>query len=74
MELKDYFVEGLVHVTTLKDDYYIFNEKEHTLLGENTKKRFRLGGEVTVKVSRVDIERRRIDLEIADDYRKGRKR
>ncbi|MBI5560661.1 MAG: RNB domain-containing ribonuclease, partial [Deltaproteobacteria bacterium] len=67
VELKDYFVEGLVHVTTLKDDYYIFKEKEHALVGENTKKRFRLAGEVTVVIDRVDIERRRIDMVLAKE-------
>ena len=40
VELKDYFVEGLVHVTSLKDDYYVFTEKKHMLVGEKTKRKF----------------------------------
>ncbi len=62
VELKEYFVEGLVHVSSLGDDYYIYDEKHHTLTGERTKRRFRPGDEVTVVVNAVDIERRRIDL------------
>jgi len=62
VELKDYFVEGLVHVSTLMDDYYIFDQKRHTLTGEHTKRVFRIGEALRVVVSRVDLERRRIDL------------
>ncbi|OGP32347.1 MAG: ribonuclease R [Deltaproteobacteria bacterium GWC2_42_11] len=62
VELKGYFVEGLVHVTSLQDGYYIFNEKQHSLIGERTKKRFRIGDEVRVKIQNVDIGRRQIDL------------
>lgn len=62
VELKEYFVEGLIHVSSLTDDYYIYDEKRHTLTGERTKRRFRPGDEVTVVVNAVDIERRRIDL------------
>jgi ribonuclease R len=66
VELKEYLVEGLVHVTTLMDDYYIFFEKEHRLTGEKTKRSFSLGKEVLVQISRVDIERRRIDMVLAE--------
>ncbi|MBI5970675.1 MAG: ribonuclease R [Deltaproteobacteria bacterium] len=62
VELKEYFVEGLIHVSALTDDYYIYDEKRHTLTGERTRRRFRPGDEVTVVVNAVDIERRRIDL------------
>jgi len=67
VELKDYFVEGLVHVSMLTGDYYIFDEKRHTLTGERTKKSFRLADEVRVKVAGVDLERRRIDLVLAQE-------
>ncbi len=80
VELKEYLVEGLVHVTTLTDDYYNFAEKEHSLVGEGTKKRYRLGSEVRVRISSVDIGRRRIEMVLAssgDDtsagYKRGRK-
>ncbi|MBI5561355.1 MAG: ribonuclease R [Deltaproteobacteria bacterium] len=64
VELKDYFVEGLIHISALGDDYYIYDEKRHCLVGEHTKKRFRLGDAATVRIAKVDIERRRIDLEL----------
>ncbi|MBI5681962.1 MAG: ribonuclease R [Deltaproteobacteria bacterium] len=62
VELKEYFIEGLVHVSSLKDDYYIFIEKQHSLVGERTKKRFGVGDDVRVKVCKVDIGKRQIDL------------
>lgn len=64
VELKDYFVEGLVHVSSLQDDYYDFIEKGHCLVGGHTGKTFRIGDRVRVKMVKVDIERRRIDLQI----------
>ena len=44
VELLDYLVEGLVHISTLADDYYHYNEDAHTLTGESTGRMFRLGG------------------------------
>ncbi|MBI5234373.1 MAG: ribonuclease R [Deltaproteobacteria bacterium] len=66
VELKEYFVEGLVHITSLDDDYYLFDEKRHTLTGRHTKKRFSIGDPVKATVARVDIARRRIDLVLED--------
>jgi ribonuclease R len=62
VELKDIFVEGLVRVTSLHDDYYQYHEKQYCLLGERTHKTFRIGDEVRVRVDRVDVERRQIDF------------
>lgn len=64
VELEEYFVEGLVHVSSLEDDYYIYDEKRHTLTGERRKKRFRPADPVRVRINGVDIERRRIDLRL----------
>lgn len=64
VELKDIFVEGLVHVSTLRDDYYIFNEKAHLLKGEHKKRVYRLGDKVKVSVDRVDIERGLVDFSL----------
>jgi len=69
VELKDYFVEGLVHVSTLADDYYIFDEKRHSLIGESKKRVFRLSDEVRVRLKNVDIERRRLDMVLAEELR-----
>jgi ribonuclease R len=66
VELVEHFVEGLVHVSSMADDYYRFLEQTHTLRGENTGKTYRLGDQVTVQVIRVDMERRQIDLGLVE--------
>jgi ribonuclease R len=66
VELKEIFVEGLVRMTTLHDDYYHYFEDRYCLMGERTRKVFRIGDEVKVKLDRVDAERRHIDFELAE--------
>lgn len=66
IELIEHFVEGMVHVSTMADDYYRFVEKRHLLKGENTGKVYRLGDRVTVQVVKVDMERRQIDLGLSE--------
>jgi ribonuclease R len=60
--LDEYFVEGLIHVNALTDDFYRLREAEHVLVGERTGRRFRLGDPVRVRVSRVDRLERKIDF------------
>jgi ribonuclease R len=48
-------IEGLVHMTSLDDDYYVFDERHLTLIGERTKKMYKLGEEVRIVVSKVDL-------------------
>lgn len=62
VELEDYPIEGMVHLSTIPDDYYIFDEKRHILKGERTRKTFRIGDRVKVLVERVDLLRKRIDF------------
>ena len=74
IELVEHFVEGLVHVSTMADDYYRFIENAHTLRGENTQKTYRLGDKVMVQVVRVNMDVRQIDLglvEILERVREG---
>jgi ribonuclease R len=66
VELTDIYVQGLVHVSTMADDYYLFLEKAHTLKGDTTQKVYRLGDKVRVQVARADLERRQIDLALVD--------
>jgi ribonuclease R len=66
IELIEHFVEGLVHISTMADDYYRFVERAHLLLGENTGKEYRLGDKVSVQVVKVDMERRQVDLGLVD--------
>ena len=66
VQLIDHYVEGLVHVSSMADDYYRFIEKSHSLHGENTQKVYQLGQRVRVQVVRVDMDRRQIDLGLVD--------
>jgi ribonuclease R len=77
IELIEHYVEGLVHVSSMADDYYRFVEQQHVMLGENTKKVYRLGDKVRVQVVRVDMERRQVELglvEILDSVRRDEHR
>jgi ribonuclease R len=62
VEIADLLVEGLIRIRDLEDDYYVFDEKNFSLVGRRSKKRYRLGDKVTVKVIRVDPEEREIDF------------
>ena len=66
VELRDIYVEGLVHVTALGDDYYHYEPTRHWLIGERTRRMFRLGDEVTVKVVQVNLDERKIDFELGE--------
>ncbi len=59
--------EGLVHISSLTDDYYEFDEEHLALFGRRYKKRYRLGDRVRVEVARVDIQRRMLDFRLAPD-------
>ncbi|MCX7951345.1 MAG: S1 RNA-binding domain-containing protein, partial [Clostridiales bacterium] len=61
-------IEGLIHISNLTDDYYIYDDKHHSLIGERTKKIYRLGDKVVIKVVKADLETRTIDFIIADEY------
>ncbi len=66
VELEQVHVEGLVHVTALGNDYFHFDPARHRLTGEHTRKRYRLGDRIRVKVVRVDLDERKIDFELAE--------
>lgn len=66
VQLTEHYVEGLIHVSSMADDYYRFLERTHSLRGENTGKVYQLGGHVRVQVVRVDMERRQIDLGLVE--------
>lgn len=57
-------VEGLVHISTLTDDYYDYEEASHSLIGKRARRRFRLGDRVRAKVVRVDLQRRQLDFRV----------
>jgi ribonuclease R len=63
--------EGLVHVTTLADDYYHYDRRAHTLTGRRAGNTFRLGDLVRVEVARVDVDRRELDFRIVERKRRS---
>ena len=62
-------VEGLVHVNTLRDDYYVFNQESYELCGEMTKKVYKLGDKVSVRVADADKMLKTVDFELVSDIR-----
>ena len=65
VELEELFVEGLVHVSTLADDLYNFVEKQHSLIGQHSRRVFRIGDAARVKVASVSPATRRIEFVLA---------
>lgn len=63
--LKNVFVEGLLHISGLQNDYYHFDATHHLLRGKHSGKVYRLGDEIKVLVARVDLNERKIDFELA---------
>jgi ribonuclease R len=74
VELQAVFVEGLVHVTALRNDYYHFDPIGHRLRGERSGQVYRLGDTLRVRVVRVDLDERKIDFELVNDAIGGAKR
>ena len=66
VELSDVLVTGLVHVSTLGDDFYIFDAAQRRLIGRQTRRRFSIGDEIRVFVARVDTFKHQIDFAIAE--------
>lgn len=65
IQLKEIFIEGFLHVSSMTDDYYRFDEQHYRLVGRRKKKSFVVGQEVTVRIERVNIEDREIQLGLA---------
>lgn len=71
VELDDIYVEGLVHVTSLRNDYYALDAVKHRLVGERSGQVYRLGDRMTVLVTRVDLDERKIDFDLVDEKENG---
>ena len=67
--LDELYVDGLVHISDLGQDYYKFDAQRHTLRGERTGTKYQLGGRVRVKVVRVSLEQAKIDFVLVDPPR-----
>ncbi|MDA0872491.1 MAG: ribonuclease R [Proteobacteria bacterium] len=68
VDLDDIYIEALVHVTELGNDYYTYDKNKHAMIGERTKKIYRLGDRIKVKVMRVDMDSSRIDLSLDKNF------
>ena len=64
VELDNIFIEGLVHISQMSDDYYIYDETKHRLIGERTRQQYRLSDKVRVKVRESNPETKHIDFEL----------
>ena len=71
VQLMDLYIEGLVHITGLPKDYYNHEAAHHRLIGERTHRTFGLGDKLKVRVTRVDLDERKIDFDLVE---KGRKK
>ncbi|WP_332102821.1 ribonuclease R [Kineobactrum salinum] len=66
VELQPIYIEGLVHISALPGDYYSFDASHQRLIGERSGNSYKLGGKVRVQVARVDLDDKKIDLELID--------
>jgi len=71
VEITETHCEGMVRIRDFRDDYYVFDEKNYQIVGDATGRRYRLGDPLRIKVRKVDVEKKQIDLELDDPY--GRK-
>lgn len=67
VRLSELYIEGLVHISSLKNDYYHFDAERQALIGKSGNSNYRMGDLLTVKVAAVNLEARKIDLVLADD-------
>ncbi len=71
VELLEYFVEGLVHISNLDDDFYHYEEERQRLIGENRRRIFQVGEKVTIRVKDVNLARREMDFVLAGSAEDG---
>jgi ribonuclease R len=62
VQIRELMIDGLVHVTSLDNDYYHYESASQQLVGERSGKKYRLGEALRIKVHRVDMETRKIDF------------
>ncbi|MEZ4888544.1 MAG: ribonuclease R [Chitinophagales bacterium] len=72
VEMKENMCEGLVHINTLMDDHYTFEDSKHAIVGYNTGRKYQLGSEVKVVVVKADLASRKIDLEVVSAANVGK--
>ena len=73
VELQSIYVEGLVHIASLHQDYFNYDAASHHLYGERTGVRYRLGDAVRIKVVQVSLDDKKIDFELIQSAKKNAK-
>lgn len=66
VELNANKCEGMIPIRSLGNDYYVFDEKNYCIVGRHTGKRYQLGDDLTVRIAKTDLEKKRLDFELAD--------
>ena len=74
IELPDVLLTGLIHISSLTDDFYNFNQPQRKLIGRQSRRRFSVGDELRVYVARVDVFKRQVDFAIAEERPANRSR
>ena len=69
VEITDFLIEGMVHITSLRDDYFIYEETKYRLVGQYNKQVYQLGDPVVVMVVLVNPEERIIDFDLVESLR-----
>ena len=67
VEIKSNKCEGMVRIRDIKSDYYVFDEKQYAIIGQNTKHLYQLGDDVRVKVKHTDLERKHLDFYLIEE-------
>lgn len=74
VEIQEIYADGLVHVASLQNDYYHFDASGHRLIGDRTRRVYRLGDRLRVRIARVDLDERKIDLLIEESVLQDKSR
>jgi ribonuclease R len=72
VELPDALVTGLIHISSLTDDFYVFEPARRQLIGRRSRRRFNVGDDLSVFVARVDVFKRQVDFAIAPAIEKSK--
>ena len=67
VEIKSNKCEGMVRIRDIKSDYYVFDEKQYAIMGQNSKQLYQLGDDVNVKVKHTDLERKHLDFYLIEE-------
>ncbi len=73
VELPDALLTGLVHVSSLTDDFYVFEPARHQLIGRRSRQKFSVGDKLSVFVARVDVFKRQVDFAVASSTERSKK-